>query len=199
MLAILTFGEQLWITIIDKAIIGLLIAVVAWLLNRSLERFKAEQTRAIESLKTELTRQATDRSAIRTNAQQLSSKISAALHSMCWLCWFARLAPSQMSPERISQYDQEMHVFLSELAGLETALAILDEETATKISTVVKEVEQLDADVGAACIKFKDNPAESCRDLAQLHQRIDVRYREMPNRIASIARSKLKSLDSPQT
>jgi chromosome condensin MukBEF ATPase and DNA-binding subunit MukB len=191
MLAILTFGEQLWITIIDKAIIGLLIAV--------LERFKAEQTRAIESLKTELTRQATDRSAIRTNAQQLSSKISAALHSMCWLCWFARLAPSQMSPERISQYDQEMHVFLSELAGLETALAILDEETATKISTVVKEVEQLDADVGAACIKFKDNPAESCRDLAQLHQRIDVRYREMPNRIASIARSKLKSLDSPQT
>jgi hypothetical protein len=41
----MTFKEQLTITLIDKAAIGVLILVAAYWVNRALERFKADQTR----------------------------------------------------------------------------------------------------------------------------------------------------------
>ena len=48
----MTFKEQLVITILDKAVISIMLAIGAYLFNRSLERFKSEQ-----SLSNEFTKQ----------------------------------------------------------------------------------------------------------------------------------------------
>lgn len=196
MLATLSFDEQLTITIIDKAVIGLLLAIAAWALNRGLEAFRAQQTKAIESLKNELSRRTADLGAFRNLARQIGAKTNSALHSMCWLCWFARVAPAQFSVARITQYDQEMHATLAELAGLETEFFVIDPDAAVEISKVVRQIEELDADVATACVQFATNPNQCCHDLGQAHTKIESCYRAMPQRIAQIARDRLNAIEN---
>lgn len=52
-----------------------------------------------ESFKTEL----------RSTVKKLITKMAAAAHSMCWLCWIAKYGPNKLTLERVTIYDQEMH------------------------------------------------------------------------------------------
>jgi hypothetical protein len=48
---VMTFHEQLWITVVDKAVIGTFVVLTGYLLGRALERFKSESALASEFAK----------------------------------------------------------------------------------------------------------------------------------------------------
>src|SRR5437870_51009 len=106
----LTFIEQLEITLLDKALIGGLLVLAAYFLNRSLEAFKAteslelarftqDQTRNLEEFKNRLTVEGESRRNLREAVADVAKRVAAGNHSICWLCWLAKFSPEVVKTE----------------------------------------------------------------------------------------------------
>jgi hypothetical protein len=209
----LSFGQQLTLTLIDKAVIGGLLALAVFGFNRMLEGFKAiqskqleefksdqsrnleriraEQSRELEAFKDRLVSEGEFSRNVRLALSDVSRKLAAGNHAICWLCWAARYAPENVVKEDLDAYDREMHQILSELVGARAVLVALDTELHSQLTPLVLELYQLDVEVGMAKSKFASSPADALAALATLHP-ISQAYDE--NLIGAVAMVKKANL-----
>lgn len=99
----------------------------------------------------------------RAAIQSCTSQIASATHSMCWLLWVITVDEDRFNGERIAKYDEEMHRLLPEIMGLKTRIRAYDASTTKKISELSRDLEDLDARIGEACIAFL-NEQEGSKD-----------------------------------
>jgi hypothetical protein len=176
----LSFYQQLTITLIDKAVIGGLLAVAAYLFNRSLANFKGtqslelarftqEQNRSLEEFKTRLTTEGESLRSIRLAVAELAKRLAAANHCICWVCWTAQHAPENFNAAGLDKYEGEIHLLLSEIVGARVVLSALSKSVHDQISPLINKLYQLDAEMGNAkriCLK---TPEEGIHKLAILY------------------------------
>jgi hypothetical protein len=143
----LSFQEQLELTLIDKAVIGGLLALAGFVFSRSLEAFKTAQLRSLEGFKTtqsqELARftqeqnrnleeykgvlatESESRRNVRLAVAEVAKRIAAATHSISWTTWAAKNSPDTFDNTYLDKYDREIHPRLNEIVGTRVALAAL--------------------------------------------------------------------------
>jgi hypothetical protein len=155
------------ITDAQATVMAALIAIVAgaisgYLAGQFQSKIEIEKWRrsVLDSFRTEL----------RSTVQQLTFKVSEAVHAMCWLTWLAKYGPNKLSAERIELYDKEMHVLLPQIIGLHTILAGMDYAVFVKINTIVDAALTLDAQIGGAHLKFIEGDIDTATPLAGYHQ-----------------------------
>ena len=112
----LNFTQQLELTLIDKAVIGGLLALAAYVFSRSLEAFKGtqsleleafrgtqsqemarlaqEQNRKLEEFKDHLTVESESRRTVRLAIAEVAKRVAAATHAISWVTWPAKYAPN---------------------------------------------------------------------------------------------------------
>lgn len=177
----MTFTEQLTITVIDKLVIGLMLAFTVFAFNRFLEVFKserslelegfrAEQARRLEAFRGELSSSLENARNVRAAIGEVARRLAAAAHSILWLAWIARDTPKDLRLEHFQTYDKEMHELLSQIVGARVVLAAIDARIHEKIAPFADELYELDVAVSRAKSLFQTDPAEGVAALAAVHQ-----------------------------
>lgn len=168
----MTFAEQLWITVVDKAIIGIILAFVAIFANRALEKFKADRAIDLETFKsTSLAQQEGARGA-RAALAEVARLLASASHSICWITWAARFAPRTVSDEAFANYDREMHDHFSRIVAARVVLAALDNEAHERVDALARKVFELDEAVSVERCRFGTDAEEALRNLGDIHPQI---------------------------
>lgn len=54
--------------------------------------------------------------------EKFATKLAAAVHSMCWLSWSANKSPDRVDEDRVKQYNDEIHLLLTEISGLKSTV-----------------------------------------------------------------------------
>lgn len=111
----------------------------------------------------------TFRSELRTCIRELTTKIAAAIHSMCWLCWLAKFGADRLTQEQIDQYDNEIHTLLPQITGYHAVMASMDFRAYELFKPLISEIIQLDDKIGQASLIFKPGNSASAKHLADLH------------------------------
>lgn len=106
---------------------------------------------------------------LRSSVKELTTKLAEATHSMCWLCWLASFGAERLTQERVTQYDEEMHVLLPQITGLHAVIAGMDYNVYLKLKPLVEQVLKLDAMIGDAGLDFVPDNERSAEGLAKLH------------------------------
>src|ERR1017187_4434105 len=126
----MSFQENLAITLIDKAVIGGLLALAAYFFNRALEKFRGtqsleleafrgtqalemarftqEQSRRIEEFKSRLLMDSESLRNVRLAVAEVSKRPATATHSICWATWPAKYTPKR-SEEHTSELQSPMY------------------------------------------------------------------------------------------
>jgi hypothetical protein len=123
---------------------------------------------------------------LRATLHQLTIKVAAAVHSMCWLTWLAREGPDRLSQARIDAYDAEMHVLLPEITGLQAAVAAIDGAAFGELSAIIESVIQADWRVGTAGLQFVEREPKSAKDLAACYEMTLELHRALPSAVAAV-------------
>jgi hypothetical protein len=176
----LTFPEQILITVLDKALIGGLIAFGGYWFSRSLDKLRAEQALDLEGFKRDQTlriekfkndMQLTNESSrtIRVALSELSKCIAAATHSICWATWPAKNTPDGFDAQYIVKYDAEIHAILKDITGARVVLASLSPSVHGQVSDLVDELIRLDVDMGKAAKRFRGEREAGLEALSELH------------------------------
>src|SRR5262245_38210832 len=59
----------------------------------------------------------------------LTKKLAAGVHAMCWLSWKAKFEPDKLSERDLSAYDTSMQSLFPDIVGSRVILAALSKET----------------------------------------------------------------------
>ncbi|TGE21609.1 hypothetical protein E5K00_15125 [Hymenobacter aquaticus] len=128
------------------------------------------------------------RSELRATVQQLTHKLSEAIHSMCWLTWQAEYGPEKLTQERIDQYDEEMHRLLPQIIGLHAVLAGMDYEVFSQLRGIVDDALKQDAGIGYAHLAFTEQDKSSARGLASQHEQAVALESQLSQAVAEAIR-----------
>lgn len=153
----MSFEEELTITIIDKLLIGALLAIAGYYFSKALETYRAAQAK-----KDDISRN------VRLALAELAKSIASGLHSISWLCWAAKHSPTEVA-EKLNGYDKEMHVQLDNLTGSRVALAALDNKMHLTLSPIIDQLYSLDVEVGHAKALYITSAEEGLKALGKLH------------------------------
>lgn len=129
---------------------------------------------------------------LRKAIQDLTTRMAAALHSMCWLTWSADVRPERITRAQIDQYDAELHKLLPEIIGGLTAVAALDPPAFLKLSPLGEEIYALDYDVGQACLTLDIEPADAARKLAVLAAKAGKLEQRLPKAVAGVVGQRIE-------
>lgn len=168
----MTFREQVFITILDKGLLALLIAVGSFALNRlleqyksmqaqSLEAFRQRQARTLEEFRTDLVRRLELGRNTRTAIADLVKKLATAAHSMQWLTWDAAHYPEGITGPRFEAYDKEIHITLNDITAARAILAALSPTTHRLLAPFARRVYELDAGIAKAKSKLQTDREEA--------------------------------------
>ncbi len=187
---VLSFRDQLVITLIDKALIGGLLALAAYFFTRSLERFKGtqsleleafrgtqslemarftqEQNRKIEEFKSRLIMDSESHRNVRLAVAEVSKRLAAATHSICWATWPAKDHPKSFE-SLVDKYDGEIHLLFSDLVAARVVLAALSPAVHDQMSPLIDQLYGLDVNMGEAKCLFEEDHQRALVALAKLH------------------------------
>jgi hypothetical protein len=188
----LTFEQQWILMLTDKLIIAGLLLGAAFLFNMLLEKFKrgqaqelerfrtsqaevlqrlqASQARELERLRNTFSRRDETLRSTRMAVAQVASKLAATSHAICWVTWPARYCPEDLTQQRLEDYDKEINGILADLMAARVVLAGWDPTSHAALDDLVRDLEDLDADVGEAKAKFNSARADSLRALTSIHE-----------------------------
>ena len=127
---------------------------------------------------------------INLKVSQLAADLTAASHSMAWLTWAAN--HEILTKEKVESYDAEMHVILPKVLGDVVAVAALDEELEEIADDIARELYQLDAELGDACILFAKDSASARALFIAVTPRVLNFWFETLKKLSVAARGKLK-------
>jgi len=187
----LTFTQQLEITLIDKAVIGGLLALAAYVFSRSLEAFKGTQSleleafrgtqsqemarftqaqnQNLEKFKNQLVAESESRRSVRQAVAEVAKFVAAATHSISWVTWPAKYAPKTFSLAHLDKYDLEIHSRLGDIVGARVVLAALSPAMHARLSPLIDELYDLDVQMGDAKRIFEEDRGRGLMALARLH------------------------------
>lgn len=136
--------------------------------------------------------------------QQLVIKMSSALHSMCWLTWFAHYRGARLEQKMIDNYDSEMHMVTPEILGHLSTVAALDDANDEKgvyrkLSEYTDEIFRLDAQIGAASLNLKKNKIGTAKTLASYHKAMFNLERKLPDVIGHLVGDRIRNPAGPIT
>lgn len=143
------FWAKFWLIVVDKGLLALILLLAGLYVNQYLEAFKGKLSRQQEHLRT--TNQA---------VLDLTKKLTAGNHQICWLSWSATQADNSMDDDDFVAYDKVMIEVLSDLVGLQAALAALDPAKYDVLSKYADELTQMDVEVGLARELYRTQNAE---------------------------------------
>jgi hypothetical protein len=153
----LSFDEQLTITLIDKGLIGILLAVTGYAFSRMLEGFRSEQARALDLLRNDLTLKLEKQREQRVAIGDFVKKISVGYQAMEWFTWTAKNNPNAFSSEtEIDTYNTEMKKVFPEIVAARVALAAVDIEHEGVIEEISRKLYSLDEELAKRIAKYKD-------------------------------------------
>lgn len=125
---------------------------------------------------------------LRTSIKELTTKLAAASHSMCWLCWLAKFGASQLTQERINQYDDEMHALLPQIMSSHAVVAGLDWNVYLKLDPLVEHLISLDFQIGEKNLDFVSHKLESAKGLASLYDEVQTLKDSLPKVVSESIR-----------
>jgi hypothetical protein len=136
------------------ALVGATAAIAAAILTTwrlmVLERMRLDEARKVEESRVKEDREKVISEDLSDAVQQLTIKMAASLHSMCWLTWLARQGANRVDQPRLDLYDKEQHQVLPEILGYLSTVAALDADIYKSIKPLVYEIYTLDAYIGEA-------------------------------------------------
>jgi hypothetical protein len=102
---------------------------------------------------------------VRLAAAEHVKGLGLASHSVEWLTWKAKFAPSEFSADNLSLYDQEIHALLGPLVGSLAVVAALDLKTFEIFRTLTDELYALDRQVGEIAARYQQQPQQVVAEL----------------------------------
>lgn len=131
---------------------------------------------------------------LRVSLQQLTVRLAAAVHSMCWLTWLAKEGPSRLTQERIDGYDKEIHELLPQITSQQAMVAALNREAFDRLSSLVDRVLLADARIGQASLEFSSRDPKSATALAVCYEDTQTLEHLIPREVADIIGRALRGL-----
>jgi hypothetical protein len=174
----MNFREQLTITLIDKAIIGIMLVVVGFAFNRMLESFKTQQSRLIETFKGEEARKNEIAKERRVAIAEFATKLSAGFQTMAWLTWKAKYEPKGFSNDDIIVYDAAMKALFPQIVGARVVVAAIAPESHAQLGQLAQDLYSRDGEVAKVCVRYKEaqdskkDISDARETIAELHKRI---------------------------
>jgi hypothetical protein len=181
----MSFQENLAITLIDKAVIGGLLALAAYFFNRALEKFRGtqsleleafrgtqalemarftqEQSRRIEEFKSRLLMDSESLRNVRLAVAEVSKRLATATHSICWATWPAKYTPKSFVHAHLDKYDGEIHLLLSDIVAARVVLAALSPSVHNQLSPLIDQLYGLDVEMGEPRPSSRKTPHEDSR------------------------------------
>jgi tetrahydromethanopterin S-methyltransferase subunit G len=135
----------------------------------ALERLE-ENTKAVERIRSEITRRASIDTELRTSVKQATTAIGALVHSICWLTWDC-IQRKRLDREMVKRYDDEAHRLMPEIIGQLAVIAMLQSAIHTRLSPLADDVIELDARVGDGVISGEQDLQTGLRELHRCHER----------------------------
>jgi len=171
-------------------------AFTSWWLLR-LERIRIDENRDLERIRLDSSREDVISKELADAVQQLAIKMSAALHSMCWLTWLARVAPERVTKERLDLYDSELHKTLPEISGYSTTVAALDRGVYKKIQPFVTAVYGLDAFIGKAGLLSGEDHDEMIHKLVRADAAMVALELQLPELLGDVVSKRVTKPSVP--
>jgi len=162
----LSFHEQLALTLIDKLVIGVLLATAGLLFNRMLETFKADQAKTLEALKSDLTANLETRRERRASIAEFAKRISAGYHAMEWLTWWAQYDATTFSIEAIDDYNKEMKQLFPEMCAASVMANALNKNSTLATSNISDKLFDLDHKLAQLCVDYANASASDEKSVA---------------------------------
>jgi hypothetical protein len=190
----LTFYEQLTITVIDKAVIGLLLLGAGLAFNWMLERFKAQQTKAIEGLKSDLTSKLEKQREQRAAIADFAKKVSVGYQAMEWLTWIAKHNPKSFSELDINGYNEAMKRAFPEIVAARVVASAVDIDPDDVTAAIAEQLYLHDSDIAKLCVKYIHAPDSERQSLAletigNTHERLLAADHEFVDKIWEFVRA----------
>jgi hypothetical protein len=141
----LTFSQEIWLKILEGAMIGVPVLVIGFLINRNLEAFRSKQERRLDASKN-----------VRQAMADLAKHLASCIHSITWLCWSVQHSPAAIRGN-IKAYNTEMHKQLSDLMAARVILAAQDNEKYNVLAPLMTRMFALDSKVAkvvAGCLSL---------------------------------------------
>lgn len=190
-----TFREQLTITIIDKAVIGLLLLAAGLAFNSTLETFKTEQTRMIEALKSDLTRKLEIDRERRAIIADFAKKISTGYQTMEWFTWKAKYSPKSFSNGDIDGYNGDMKSSFPQIVAARVVASGVDIDRDGVMAAIAEELYELDSELSRHCVTYAEahdpeRQSVALEAIGNMHSRIvaaDAGFVDKISRFATTA------------
>jgi hypothetical protein len=99
----------------------------------------------------------------------LTKKLAAGVHAICWLTWKAKYEPEKLSEADLSAYDTSMQTLFPDIVGSRVILAALSKETHDLVSPLVLQLYAFDVRVAEGAALFRRSPADGIKVLATCH------------------------------
>ena len=133
------FEHQILNTVLDKGLLALVVLLAGYKLNQALEGIKSRLSREQEFLRT-----------VNMAVVDLTKKLAAASHLITWIAWSATQDDDAIEREDFVAYDRDMRSLLSDLVGLQAALAALSRERHKVLSPFAQRIYAMDEEMGKA-------------------------------------------------
>lgn len=145
--------KQVLPTIIDKGLLALIVLLAAFRLNRALEGIKSKLSREQEFVKT-----------VNVAVVDLSKKLAAGNHLVSWLSWSATQQENSLDEEDFNSYDKDMIAVLSDLVGLQASVAAVAPDKFAVLAPFAQTLYGMDVEVGRARDLFKKGGSQKLQD-----------------------------------
>jgi len=99
----------------------------------------------------------------------LTKKLAAGVHAICWLSWKAKYESEKLSERDLSAYDTSMQTLFPDIVGSRVILAALSKETHDLMSPLVLKLYAFDVRVAEGAASFRKSPADGIKALAACH------------------------------
>lgn len=133
------FWDHLWLTVVDKGMLASIILGAGYFINRALEGFKGKL-----SSEQEATRNAN------SAVLDLTKTLAKGSNLISWLAWNATQSIIVLGAKEFESYNKNMIDVLSDLVGLQAAVAALDTSSFETLSSFADEIYDRDSKVAEA-------------------------------------------------
>jgi hypothetical protein len=152
---------------------------------------KSEQSRIKEDREKVLSEDLSDA------IQQLTIKMAASLHSMCWLTWLAKRGPNRVDKARLELYDSEQHQVLPEILGHLSTVAALDADMHNRLRGIVYEIYALDEYIGRAGLLLESDPQQMIRNLVAADKAMTDLEMQLPQIVGDVVSKRVRKPEVP--
>ncbi len=169
------------------AIVGATAGVVGALLT-------AWSQRLLERSRSKTAREDAVAKELSTAVQQLTISMESALHSMCWLTWYAYVGRGdRLTQKRLDAYDLELHKTLPEMLGYLSTVAALDMSTHDELRPYVYKISDLDVRVAEAGLLLNTDRERMLKEMSASYQQMVDMEMQLPKTIGDIIGERVRN------